>query len=44
MDVIFTFGKITKKPFRITAKNWLTENDFGEVSLLNILRRTISSS
>lgn len=42
IDVLLELPDIVNQPFRISAKNWSSVNDFGETNLWYALSRTVS--
>ena len=42
IDVLLNLPDIANQPFRISAKNWNSVNDFGETNLWYALSRTVS--
>ena len=42
MDILLKLPDIANQPFRISAKNWNSVNDFGETNLWYALSRTVS--
>jgi hypothetical protein len=42
MDILLKLPDIANQPFRISAKNWNSANDFGETNLWYALSRTVS--
>lgn len=42
IDVLLNLPDIANQPFRISAKNWNSVNDFGEINLWYALSRTVS--